>query len=413
MQNKIPISVLSRTLNAGLTDYGLAKSTISQYLAACRQIYDYLEVKGITEYDEDLGMECYHYYVSNQLLCLSGLKNIRKTVRILAEIMAGKGYSRDNSNRTVHYEPPTTEIGQYVTEFLQCVVEQRYSVSTIKSHTRHLTFFAKAMMTQNVTLSDLTAHHILNYVGSLNKSRIGSSISIRAFLKFLHGKGLIKECLATCLYGIKSLRSIPVLTFYSPEEVKRIEESVDRSSKQGKRDYAIILLASRLGLRSSDITNLKFSNIDWDSNLIKIEQYKTKRKIALPLLPDVGDSIIDYLKSSRPIPQNKTEYVFLSFNPPYGQIENISTVAARYIKRANIETQGRHRGLHSLRHSLATSLMNNGENIHIISAALGHRSIESTICYLGTSIENLLECSLPVTIPEDSFYTQRGGIFYE
>ena len=79
---------------------------------------------------------------------------------------------------------------------------------------------------------------------------------------------------------------------YTPSEIGIIEKSVDQSSVLGKRNYAMLILATRLGLRASDIAGLQFADLDWDKNLIQLTQYKTKRDIELPLLPDIGEAII-------------------------------------------------------------------------------------------------------------------------
>ena len=94
-----------------------------------------------------------------------------------------------------------------------------------------------------------------------------------------------------------------------------IEESIDRSGSIGKRDYAMFLLATRLGLRASDIANLRFIDIDWENDEITITQYKTKKKITLPLLADIGNAIIDYLKYGRP--KFTSQQVFISSRAPY------------------------------------------------------------------------------------------------
>ena len=89
-------------------------------------------------------------------------------------------------------------------------------------------------------------------------------------------------------------------SFYNKDEVATIENSIDRSGSVGKRNYAILLLATRLGLRASDIAALSFNNIDWDKNLITLIMQKTGKIIELPLLPEVGNAIIAYLKYGRP-----------------------------------------------------------------------------------------------------------------
>jgi integrase len=121
----------------------------------------------------------------------------------------------------------------------------------------------------------------------------------------------------------KSQPKIP--SIYSKEEVEKLIASVDRGSSVGKRDYAIILLAVRLGLRSSDIANIKFDNILWEQNIIRLVQFKTDKEIELPLLPEVGNAIIDYLKYSRQ--ESDEPFVFLTVRSPIIPITPVGTMA--------------------------------------------------------------------------------------
>ena len=175
----------------------------------------------------------------------------------------------------------------------------------------------------------------------------------------------------------------------------------------------MILLATRLGLRSSDIRRLQLGNIDWDRNVISLIQYKTNKQTELPLLSEVGDAIIDYLLHGRP--KTNLKYVFLSLMQPYRMLGDsaFTGIVIRVIRDSRINTNGRHHGAHSLRHSLATTLMNNGTDLPVISETLGHKSTESTMYYLNVNISNLLECSHEVPSVPDLYYTQKGGLFYE
>ena len=202
-------------------------------------------------------------------------------------------------------------------------------------------------------------------------------------------------------------------SYYDKDEILKIESVVDRSSPIGRRDYAIILLASRLGLRASDIVSLTFANLDWDNSLIILLQQKTKKDISLPLLPEVGNAIIDYIRNGRPQANLKT--VFLTAGHPYRKMSpsRVSTRLSEYINKVGISTRGRHKGCHSLRHSLATSLLQSGASLLVIKECLGHESSESTMCYLAVNIPSLLDCSLDVPPVDERFYRQKGGIFYE
>ena len=200
---------------------------------------------------------------------------------------------------------------------------------------------------------------------------------------------------------------------YKKQEVEILINSVDRASKAGKRNYAIILLAARLGLRASDITNLKFRDIQWERNIIRIRQYKTDNTLELPLLPEVGNALIDYLKYGRPVSDDP--HVFLVARSPYNPMSGsgVGTIVQNAFAATEIDTGNRKHGPHALRHSLAGYLLENRVTLPVISEVLGHEKSESTKYYLRVDLNSLKKCMLDVPVIDPLFYSQKGGFFYE
>jgi integrase/recombinase XerD len=153
--------------------------------------------------------------------------------------------------------------------------------------------------------------------------------------------------------------------------------------------------------------------LDWDSNVINLVQYKTKKEIELPLLAVIGEAIIDYIQNGRPKSDSKT--IFLTANAPYTplSVPGLSSIISGIIYKAGIETKDRHHGAHCLRHSLATQLLEQGTTLPVISETLGHSNSQTTMIYLGVDVTGLLRCSLEVPPVPESFYMQKGGWFYE
>lgn len=135
------------------------------------------------------------------------------------------------------------------------------------------------------------------------------------YLKYLYEEKITTADLSAIIRMPKFIHRPKLPVHYSKEEVEQIVNTINRATPEGKRDYAIILLAARLGLRCSDILNLSFSNLHWDKSLITICQFKTKQMVDLLLLPDIGNAIIDYLKFGRPISDSKK--VFLRHTFPF------------------------------------------------------------------------------------------------
>jgi integrase len=173
------------------------------------------------------------------------------------------------------------------------------------------------------------------------------------------------------------------------------------------------LLASRLGLRASDIVNLEFSNIDWPNKSIRLSQLKTGRPIELPLLSDVGDAIIDYILHGRP--KTEIKKIFVTATNPVRPLvaDNMGAIVTRMFSESGIEANGRHHGGHALRHSLATRILENNVGLSVISNVLGHAGTETTMIYLGVDVKTLIECSIEVPFVDKNFYEQKGGFFYD
>lgn len=141
--------------------------------------------------------------------------------------------------------------------------------------------------------------------------------------------------------------------------------AIDRGNPSGKRDYAIVLLVARLGIRIGDVNNLKFENIDWRKNNISFVQNKTGNRVTLPLLKDVGWAIIDYVKNGRP--KMDSPYLFLTHIPPfknYAGENHLYATIQKYLSLTDIQDQPRKkRGMHSLRHTLAIAYRKTGSPI--------------------------------------------------
>ena len=176
---------------------------------------------------------------------------------------------------------------------------------------------------------------------------------LRVLFRFWHERHIIKERFHDLLDNYKWVKYEKIPSFYTAEEISVIEKSAERSSGTEKRNYAMLLLASRLGLRASDIAGLKFSSIDWERNEINLTQYKTGNPVSLPLLSDVGNAIIDYLENGRF--HSASQHIFLSARPPYVPATNlmVCTAIRKIILKSGVSVKNRRHGPHSLRHSLA------------------------------------------------------------
>jgi integrase len=160
---------------------------------------------------------------------------------------------------------------------------------------------------------------------------------------------------------------------WKKEDVKKLLKAIDRGSPLGKRDYALLLLVIRLGLRASDVRNLKIHNIEWKKKKIVLVQRKTKQTLDLPHLEDIGWALIDYLKNGRP--KTKSDSVFVNHKAPYGgfkETNGMQNILWKYMRFAGLERPKNERcGLHSLRSTLARTMLETGTPFRLFPKCWG------------------------------------------
>ena len=309
-------------------------------------------------------------------------------------------------------------IGLLMLDYLATMASKRLAKHTIDEYEQHLNRFLRFLNAHHITcISAVNQLHILNYIRQIDPRKISlAHISIRVlrcFFKYLYTNCKIETDLSSIFPkdNYKSQAKLP--STYTREEVETLISVVDRSHAVGKRDYAIILLAARLGLRASDITNLSFENISWEQNVIRLNQYKTGRPIELPLLSDVGNAIIDYLKNGRP--KSDEPYVFLCARSPFNAMHSsaVTQIVTHAFAKTSINTEHKRHGPHALRHSLAGRLLEGETILPVISEVLGHENTNSTKFYLRVDLTSLRQCVLEVPAVDSEFYSQKGGLFYE
>jgi site-specific recombinase XerD len=284
----------------------------------------------------------------------------------------------------------------------------RCTPGTMRCRTRHLTRFLYFLESHQVhNLATLRAGRLSDFVRSqihLRPKTIAVIVSdLRSFLRFLCLRGVLAEDLSAHVPKVRMVRNGHVPTVWSREEVAALLAAVDRGSPKGKRDYAILLLACRLGLRVGDIRCLRLEHLNWKESRIEMTQTKTGSFLVLPLTEEVGEALIDYLRHGRPVTSHRE--VFLRINAPvepFGSNDNLHHIITFYRQRAGIALppQGGI-GLHSLRHTVATWLLEAGTPLETIASILGHRSLESTQIYTKVDVETLRQAALDAEVHHD------------
>jgi integrase len=213
----------------------------------------------------------------------------------------------------------------------------------------------------------------------------------------LHKQQLHPKDLAFHVPSVKCSKKSKVPSAYTQEEIQRMLSAVDRGNPKGKRDYAILLIAVRLGLRASDICGLTFDHFKWESNTIELRQEKTEELLVLPLFNDVGEAVIDYIKYGRPAVQARE--IFLRLSAPIERMSypTLHSIVTEYLNKTGISIpEGKKHGPHALRHSLASALLHNNTPMPVISEILGHTDTQTTTVYLKIDILHLRDYALNV-----------------
>ena len=164
----------------------------------------------------------------------------------------------------------------------------------------------------------------------------------------------------------------------------------------GRRDYAILTLLSTYGLRAGEITSLRLEDIDWKRSRLRVRHSKTGAASELPLLREVGDAILDYLRKGRP--ETALREVFLRSRAPYRGFATWSTLYTpirRRLTAAGVNPPGK-KGPHAFRHARAVSLLRSSVPLKVIGDVLGHRSMDSTAVYLKLATEDLRAVALEI-----------------
>ena len=227
--------------------------------------------------------------------------------------------------------------------------------------------------------------------GNISKRR--NFYVLRDFLNYLFIEDIILEDLSCYIPKIKKSRKRKLPTYLKTENIEQLLESIPKERKIDIRNYTIILIAARLGLRISDILNIKLKDIDWKNYKLNVIQPKTNNLNILPLSKEVGWAIINYIKNSRPKCNN--EYLFVKMKYPFEKMEQFNNFN-KYFEKCNLEENIK-KGIHNLRHSFATNMLDNDIPIHIISSVLGHSDINTTSStYIKIDTKNLKKVCLEV-----------------
>jgi integrase/recombinase XerD len=404
MEKKKPIEVLSTEVIEKLKQLNYAYHTICGYRASFNRICAFARDRDELYFSEEFGRE----YIGKRYGCTTDYyleafppkaREAIRSIRLLGDYQLHGVILRRIVKRKGYVKPPQFE--EVLTAYERECEDNEYSRRGMRTRLQRLFFFVDYLSMRKVMdVGEITPEIISNYLVSIcphhEKSIASILTTLRVFLRFLYLNEYTEKDLSLSVPKQKRYYYPAVPSTWEPAEVKRMLDAIDRGSPLGKRDYAILLLVAKLGIRAGDIKALKLSDLNWTTKIITITQEKTNVEVTYPILHDVGWTLIDYLQNARPICESP--YLFVRLHAPFeafGENANLHNIITKYTRLAGITVpHGKRHGLHSLRHSLASTLLEQGASLTVISEILGHVDSKSTSVYLHTDLNGLKGCAL-------------------
>ena len=400
---KESLTKLLNDLEQEMLRLGYTEGSMKFYRRRWQMLLQFAQERGETHYSEQMGIDFVekHFHILEKdfkrTLSQSETQELR-IIRMIGDFQLHHTVLRRYyKHKNILTDPHLIEVSS---RFKKYCVEKDYSKVTTDHYVKQSCRFMDYLSSQGINSCrkiDLTMinDYIKTLAGYTYKTVEQNICSLRAFFRFLLEIGEVQADFAAKTPMVQARKQTRIPSVWTKDELKKLIAAIDRGSPKGKRDYAIILLACCLGIRCTDIKNLRMENFHWEEKKLVFIQSKTRQTLSLPLTPEVGWAVIDYLKYGRP--EIDSPYLFVKHMAPFGPFsegDHLNQLIKRYMELAHLPTLKKRRGMHSLRHILASMLLENDTPLATISDILGHIDTDSTAVYLKVDIKKLKKCSL-------------------
>ena len=260
-------------------------------------------------------------------------------------------------------------------------------------------FLTEQLGSETSDLNTLRAADVITFVQHQARTHQPGELkrmttALRSFLRYAHFQGEVEPGIVAAVPAVASWTSTPALPrAISAEHAHRALDACDRCTAIGRRDYAVLLLLARLGLRAGEVVALLLDDLDWDAGRVRVRG-KGGREAWLPLPTDVGQAIAAYLQQARPNAPDR--HLFLRASAPIRGLKSgmaVASIVAHALRRAGIDTP--RKGAHQFRHALATQMLHRGASLTEIGELLRHRSPQTTAIYARVDLIALRALALP------------------
>jgi site-specific recombinase XerD len=292
---------------------------------------------------------------------------------------------------------PLTALDRLIGDYRQwLLVERGLAPATVRGREALARWFLAERVSSGgeLNVEHLTGADVTGFLlRECARVRLGSAACyanrLRSLLRFLGVRGLADPGLADCVPSVGRWREAAIPQVLPRPEIERLLESCERSSVVGARDFAILTLLARLGLRAVEVSRLELGDLHWRAGEIEVDG-KGHERGRLPLPSDVGDAVVGYLTLRG---RSDSCRVFLTVHAPTRPIEpsGVRSVVRDACKRARIERVPAHR----LRHALASELLHEGASLIEIGQVLRHKDLESTTIYAKVDLARLRQAAQP------------------
>jgi len=372
-----------------LQNDGYTETTISRYIRLASDFSTWLKINNIEEKHI-----CRSY--ADKYLCIRReyRKPTRDDKRVMNVIIAL--VERLGVTETCSPETPIGTNEVIIERYKHYVeIERGRSNKTFRNYLRHIRSF---LTFHNGPIEDITVASVfafIRYYSQTISSRqmFETAVALRSFLTFANYCGYISNNVAQAVPRVAQTHVNSIPRGISQEHLSSTLNSCDLRTDIGRRDYAILLLLARLGLRGGEIVNIELDDIDWRSGSLRVRG-KGGYHTTLPLPYDVGEAIANYLKGRKR--SNGSRALFLRSIAPARGLRNsvsICAIVGQAIKRAQIDAP--RRGSHQFRHALATQMLKCGNSLPEIGQILRHANIQNTTIYAKVDITSLRSLALP------------------
>jgi Site-specific recombinase XerD len=374
---------------AVLAGRGYAKATAREQICLVTEFGRWLARKGV--FVADLDERCVGEFLAHRRRQGRAARNHRTTLQTLLFVLRDSGIARPIG--AVDGETSTSPIGKIERAFTQHLDEERgLRVSTCSEYVSVIRrLLSRRFHGGPVDLGQLRPDDVSEFVGHQARTsprHMNVIVSaLRVFLRWLYQRGDTDTNLAGCVPAVANWQLTTVPKGLPSKQVESLLQHCDRATVLGRRDYAILLLLARLGLRAGEVVAMELDDLDWENGEVVVRG-KGGRQDRLPLSRDVGAAIAAYLRHGRP--HCPTRRVFIRARAPRRGFVNsvaICDIVKRGLKRAGLEPP--RKGAHTLRHALACTMLRRGASLAEIGQILRHRSPDTTAIYAKVDIEAL------------------------